>query len=200
LVVSSAAEGAALRRCSANSFAMSNLVCARLDAADRTSIAQKQARVVMRAATRHPRGCGRGSIGRTCIATSFFVFVLLLNRPANESPKLRAALCARELSVPPRSMLLGELPVNRNRPFLKKVGHRQLDPCFRRWERQLPQPSDSQQVTGVPGLSRNWRNQAIALIDTVASATDRSNQLIPRFFRRYIAAAISSLCVLFTRP
>src|SRR6266853_5335360 len=81
LVVSYAAEGAALRRCSANSFGMSNLVCARLDAADRTSIAQKQARVVMRATARHPRGCGKGSIGHTCIATSFFVFVLPLNRP-----------------------------------------------------------------------------------------------------------------------
>src|SRR5229473_187655 len=58
LVVSNAAEGAALRRCSANSFRTSNLVCAWLDAADRTSIAQKQARVVMRATARHPRGCG----------------------------------------------------------------------------------------------------------------------------------------------
>jgi hypothetical protein len=27
-------------------------------------------------------------------------------------------------------------------PFLKKVGHRQLDPCFSPWERQLPQPGD----------------------------------------------------------
>src|SRR6266404_5563889 len=91
LVVSNAAEGAALRRCLANSFRMSNLVCAWLDAADRTSIAQKQAsRVVMRGAARHPRRCGDGSIACMRIATSLFVLVLPQTRPANESPVPRS--------------------------------------------------------------------------------------------------------------
>src|SRR5713101_3923142 len=123
-VVPNAAKGAAVRRCSANSFRMSNLVCAWLDT-DRTSIAQKQAsRVVMHAAARHPRRCGNGSIGRMCIATSLFVFVLPQNRPQTNRQCLEAALCARELSIPPRIVLLGELPVNRNlRQECKKPCH-----------------------------------------------------------------------------
>src|SRR6266404_6339393 len=114
LVVSNAAEGAALRRCSANSFRMSNLVCAWLDAADRTSIAQKQAsRIVMRATARHPRGCGKGSIGRTCIATSFFVFVLPLNRPRTNRQSFERHFVRGNTRFR-RIVLLGELPVNRN--------------------------------------------------------------------------------------
>jgi hypothetical protein len=35
-------------------------------------------------------------------------------------------------------------------PFLKKVGHRQLDPCFSPWERQLPQPGFYTQYKKAP--------------------------------------------------
>ena len=115
-VVSNAAEGGAVRRCSANSFRTSNLVCAWLDAVDRTSIAQKQpSKVVMRAAARHPGRCGDRSIGRMCIATSLFVFVLPQNRPRTNRQYLEEALYKKKLAVLPRIVLLGELPVNRNR-------------------------------------------------------------------------------------
>src|SRR6266478_3078724 len=112
LVVSNAAEGAVLRRCSANSFRMSNLVCAWLDAADRTSIAQKQAsRVVMRAAARHPGRCGDRSIGRMCIATSLlFVFVLPQNRPRKNRQCLEAALYKRKLAILPCIVLPWRTP------------------------------------------------------------------------------------------
>src|SRR6266404_5828841 len=115
LVVSNAAEGAALRRCSANSFRMSNLVCAWLDAADRTSIAQKQAsRIVMRAAARHPRRCGDGSIACMCIATPCLFWCYPRLGPQTNRQCLEAALYARELSILPCIVLLGEIPVNRN--------------------------------------------------------------------------------------
>src|SRR5215472_3457002 len=59
----------AVRRCSANSFWKSNLLCAWLDAEDRASTAQKQAtRVVIRAAAGTPRRCGDGSLRRIVIS------------------------------------------------------------------------------------------------------------------------------------
>src|SRR5207302_10155473 len=76
-----------------------------------------------------------------------FCFRVTPESAANESPKLRTALCAREHSVPSHCAP-GRTPrqpessagMQKTLPFLKKVGHRQLDPCFSPWERQLPQP------------------------------------------------------------
>jgi hypothetical protein len=107
----------AVRRCSANSFPKSNLLCAWLDAEDRASTAQKQAtRVVIRGAARTPRRCGDGSLRR--IAISLVVFGLTPESgPQTNRECLETAISARE------QLNLAELCPSEAFPSTEKLSH-----------------------------------------------------------------------------
>src|SRR5262249_18455510 len=93
----------AVRRCSANSFRTSNLLCAWLDAENRASTAQRQAIwVVIRGSARISRRCGDVSLGRMCIAISLIVFGLVLESARELIASLpRNAIYARKQLIRP---------------------------------------------------------------------------------------------------